>query len=208
MTVRQPGQSFDDVSIVGELAKLAAAAPDDEDVIPQAVAALKCDRAAVGRPARIEVVAGNGTGDDAHLAAGWRGGDQLDVAGGQPEKRQASVPADVRAADAVDDPSRRAAQRGDAPDFAFHLLRPARREIDERVAVRRPSRKLMVDVVTGDLHRHAAGDQADEDLAPAVHAGGEYDRSSVRRNCRKLLDPRQVGQALDAGNLDGDHRSA
>src|SRR5690349_6083472 len=98
----------------------------------------------------------------------------------EPEAREASVPADVRIADAGHDAPGRAAQRGNAPDRTLSIPWRGRREIQERVAVRRPARRLVVDRILRDRDRRSPGKQTHQYLPPAVDIRREGHGPPVR----------------------------
>ena len=82
------------------------------------------------------------------------------------------------------------------------------REVDDRARVRRPARQLVVDGVPGDLQRRAAGHETDEDLSAPADARGERDGLRIRRDRRKLLEPAEIRQPVNAGDRVPRRRSA
>jgi len=105
--------------------------------------------------------------------------------------------ADVAVGEAVDDSTRRPAQRRDLPQRAGWLGSGRRREVNERARIGRPAWPRVLGAVARELKRGAAGNQPHPDLTGASLIGIECHGSSVGREGGMLLEAWKVGQSID-----------
>ena len=160
---------------MGELARLTARSSHDEDVVAQAISLLKRDPLTVWRPARIQVIVAGESRDDLCVGPVERRAHELNRLLVQLKACQPAALADISVSDAVNDVAGRTAQRRDPPDLPLRRIGTGRREVQKRVAIGRPARRLMIDVVRGHRRRRSPRKQSNKDLPLSFHIPGERD---------------------------------